>query len=180
MLLTLGHGNLGRADLGRLVTGAGLSLLVDVRRSPGSRRHPHVNRGELQRWLPELGVAYRWAEDLGGRRTADPSSPHVALTDEAFRGYADHMATTAFRIALQEVVDAAQRGTVAVLCAEADWRRCHRQMIADAAVILHEVPVEHLGHDGHHEAHVPSSTARTDGQRLVYDVGGVQPTLFDG
>jgi uncharacterized protein (DUF488 family) len=179
MLVTLGHGNLGRRELGALIAGAGVALLVDVRRSPGSRRHPHVNRGELERWVPELGITYRWIEDLGGRRTAHPNSPHGALTDDAFRGYADHMATPAFRRALLHVVEEAQRRTVAVLCAEGDPNRCHRQLIADAAVLLHGLTVQHLTHDGRREAHTPSAIARIEGERVVYDVGGVQPTLFE-
>lgn len=178
-LLTVGHGNLTRTELATLLTTGGLSLVIDVRRSPGSRRHPHVNRGELEGWLPDLGIAYRWEEALGGRRAAAPDSPHVALADEAFRGYADHMASEPFRDALASVVEAAHDRTVAVMCAEADWRRCHRQLIADAVVLLHDAAVGHLGHDGQREPHVVSAGVRRDRGRIVYDAGGSQPGLFD-
>ena len=49
---------------------AGVAVLVDVRTAPGSRRHPHVARAELERWLPEAGLSYRWEKRLGGFRNA--------------------------------------------------------------------------------------------------------------
>lgn len=90
-LLTFGHGSLERTQLAARLEGAGVELVVDVRRSPGSRRHPQVNRGELKRWLPETGIAYRWEDDLGGRRDPAADSPNVAWSDPDFRGYADHL-----------------------------------------------------------------------------------------
>ena len=55
-LLTVGHGALSQQDLGALLTGAGVEVLVDVRRFPGSRAHPHVTADALAAWLPPLGV----------------------------------------------------------------------------------------------------------------------------
>jgi uncharacterized protein (DUF488 family) len=178
-LLTVGHGRLEQDGFATLLTRTGVSLLVDVRRSPGSRRHPHVNRGVLERWLPDQGIAYRWEEVLGGRRPVAADSAHVALADEAFRGYADHMASEAFSAALSRIIEAARERTVALMCAEADWRRCHRQMIADALVLLHDVEVTHLGHDGELEEHRITGVARRVGERVVYDGGAQQPGLFD-
>jgi hypothetical protein len=42
VLLTVGHGNLDRRSLGGLLTGAGIHVLVEVRRFPGSRTNPDV------------------------------------------------------------------------------------------------------------------------------------------
>ena len=64
----MGHGTLPVADVAALLTGAGVQELVDVRRFPGSRVHPHVSRDALAQWLPAAGVAYRWEPRLGGRR----------------------------------------------------------------------------------------------------------------
>ncbi|MDQ3537496.1 MAG: DUF488 domain-containing protein, partial [Actinomycetota bacterium] len=55
-LLTVGHGTLQQPDLARLLRGAGVSQLVDIRRYPDSRRHPQVAREALQGWLPGAGV----------------------------------------------------------------------------------------------------------------------------
>ena len=54
-LLTVGHGKLDRGSLGGLLVGAGVDLVVDVRRFPGSRRNPDSGREALASWLPEPG-----------------------------------------------------------------------------------------------------------------------------
>ena len=64
MLLTFGHGTATAERMTELLQGAGVTVLVDVRTAPASRRHPHVARAELQRWLrtPTLPVGMvRWA-----------------------------------------------------------------------------------------------------------------------
>jgi uncharacterized protein (DUF488 family) len=57
MLLTFGHGTATAGRMTELLTGAGIAVLVDIRTAPGSRRHPHVARAELERWLPEEGIS---------------------------------------------------------------------------------------------------------------------------
>src|SRR4051794_41849373 len=74
-LLTVGHGPQDRASLGARLTAAGIGQIVDVRRFPGSRNNPDVAREELGRWLPALGIGYRWEERLGGRRRLPPGGP---------------------------------------------------------------------------------------------------------
>ena len=53
-----------------------------------------------------------------------------------------------FRTALDRLLAEAQTRPTAVLCAESLWWRCHRRLIADATLLLHEIPVEHLLHTG--------------------------------
>jgi len=50
VLLTVGHGPDDRAVLAARLTDAGIDLLVDVRRFPGSRSNPDVRLEELERW----------------------------------------------------------------------------------------------------------------------------------
>lgn len=171
MLITVGHGTLPADDLVDLLRQAGVELLVDVRTHPGSRRNPQFNRGELETWLPEAGIDYRWEPRLGGRRDPVEDSEHVALEHPQFRAYADHMAGEDFRTALAEVLGEARDRRVAVMCAESVWWRCHRRLLADAAVLLHDVQVRHLFHDGRLQPHPPMEVARVDDGRVVYDVG---------
>jgi uncharacterized protein (DUF488 family) len=177
LLYTVGHGTLPAAAFVELMDGPGVTQIVDVRSYPGSRRNPQYGRAELERWLPAAGIGYTWEPRLGGRRRADATSPHVALRHEAFRGYADHMGRAEFRSALGALVDLAASTPTAVLCSESVWWRCHRRLLADAAVLLHGVPVAHLFHDRRLVAHQPASEARVDGNRLVYDVGTATPLL---
>jgi uncharacterized protein (DUF488 family) len=177
MLLTFGHGTATAARMTGLLRAAGVAALVDVRIAPGSRRHPHVARAELERWLPEAGISYRWDKRLGGFRRPDPDSPDVVWREEMFRGYAAHMRTAEFSTAVDEVLTEAAADPTAVMCAESLWWRCHRRMIADFVSAARGVPVRHLLHDGRLEEHrlSPGLRRRDDGL-LVYDAG--QPTLL--
>ena len=176
MLLTFGHGAASAEQMIGLLQGAGISLLVDVRTAPGSRRHPHVARAELRRWLPEAGISYHWEIRLGGFRTPEPDSPDVAFNIDSLRGYAGHMRTPAFATAVDQVLALAGARGTAVMCAESLWWRCHRRMLADFVIAARGMPVRHLMHDGRLEEHrlSPGLRLREDGL-LVYDGG--QPML---
>jgi uncharacterized protein (DUF488 family) len=171
MLLTTGHGTASQDELTARLRGAGVALLVDVRTAPGSTRHPHVARAALEQWLPEAGIAYRWEKDLGGFRKPAPDSPDVVWREPMFRGYAGWMRQPPFRAALERVL-ADGDGTV-VMCSESVWWRCHRRLLADAAVLLHGAEVRHLMPDGSTPAHRPTEGARVTPAGLVYDEGAL-------
>ena len=172
--MTVGHGALAASVFADLVGVAGVRLVVDVRRFPGSRRHPQFGQDAMRGWLGEVGVSYRWDEDLGGFRTARPGSPNAALRHPSFHAYADYMGEAPFAAAVERLVDDAQRGAgpVAVMCAEALWWRCHRRLIADHLGLVCHEEVRHLMHDGRLMPHRPTDVARVgpDGT-LVYDAG---------
>lgn len=180
MLITVGHGTLAQEALLALLRAASVAELVDVRSHPGSRRVPHVAREAMREWLPEGGIDYRWEPSLGGRRRAVRPSPNLALRNASFRAYADQMATDQFLDALAALVAGARVRRIAVMCAESVWWRCHRRLIADAAILLHAGEVSHLFHDGRLDSHRPSPEARVaqrdDGTPIVvYDVGVDRP-----
>lgn len=174
-LRTVGHGTLPDRELVSLLEGAGVSRLVDVRSFPGSRRNPQFGRAEMERWLPAAGIAYAWLPALGGRRRPVRGSEHVALRHDAFRAYADHMATAAFRTGVDELVTMAGAAPTAVLCSESVWWRCHRRLLADHLVLVDGVEVHHLMHDGRLTPHRPTDGVRLAEDRLVYDVGVTPP-----
>ncbi|HEX6247649.1 MAG TPA: DUF488 domain-containing protein [Nocardioidaceae bacterium] len=167
-LLTVGHGRLDEESLTSLLRGASVELLVDVRRFPGSRANPAVARDALAGRLPEAGIDYRWEERLGGRR----SLPSGADEDPwwqvaAFRAYAAHTRTPAFRAALADLLGEVAGRQVAVMCSESVWWRCHRRLVADVATVAHGVAVRHLMHDGRLVEHRPAEGARLRGDGLV-------------
>jgi uncharacterized protein (DUF488 family) len=176
-LLTVGHGTLSEEQLTGLLRGAGVETLVDVRTAPGSRRHPQVGRTEMERWVPEAGIAYYWEPRLGGWRKADPDSPNTALRNGSFRGYADYMRSEQFWDALDEVLGRAAKNRTAVMCSESVYWRCHRRLIADAATIGRQARVLHLAHDGRLTPHQLTEGVRPAGGRPVYDVGTARPLL---
>lgn len=172
---TVGHGTRTTEELADLLREAGVNRLVDVRRFPGSRRHPHFAREALADSLPALGIEYDWrGEELGGRRSRkkDGSSRHPAWRNDAFGGYADYMDTPEFRAALERLEAEASGGVrLAVMCAETLWWRCHRRLIADA-LVLRGSRVVHLIQPGNSADHPGNESARPgDDGYPVYDVG---------
>lgn len=175
-LLTFGHGTASEDEVVALLRGAGVESVVDVRSAPGSRRNPQFARSELERWLPEAGIGYRWDKRLGGFRRLPDDSPDVACRNDAFRAYAAHMRTREFTDGVSELLDEASGVQHAVMCSESLWWRCHRRMISDFVRLVRGVPVRHLTHRGELDEHRPMDGVRVrDDGHLVYDAG--QPTL---
>ncbi len=153
---TLGHSNRSVAALIEILLAHDIGLLLDIRAFPRSRRHPHFNRSILEGTLAGRDLGYRWSGDtLGGFRKPRSDSPHTALLDVAFRGFADYMESENLHGAVREMLDLTTRHRVAVMCAEADYRHCHRQFIADH-LSSQSVDVIHLSSTGpgqHHRLH---------------------------
>ena len=166
MLFTVGHGRLQREDLASLLTGAAIELLVDIRRFPGSRANSAAAKGAVPDLTNEVGIDYRWEEDLGGRRNLNAAqrraSPDTWWRVEAFRAYSAWTRDPAFRTALDRVVADARERRTAVMCSESVWWRCHRRIVADVVSTVHELPVGHLMHTGAVNTHVPSEGLRLD------------------
>jgi uncharacterized protein (DUF488 family) len=167
-LYTMGHGTLGADAFAATLRAAGVSTAVDVRRFAGSRRHPQFGAAEMGSWLDEAGITYRPIPELGGRRTPQPNSTNVALRNSGFRGYADYMQTQEFRDAFAGLIALARSQPVAIFCAETLWWRCHRRLVADAAVLLAGMSVTHLTPASTATHHLTPGVRRT-GEGLIYD-----------
>ncbi|MEE6271913.1 DUF488 domain-containing protein [Georgenia sp. MJ206] len=173
-LLTVGHGPLDRDSLAALLTGAGVELLVDVRRFPGSRNNPDVKREAVEEWSAAAGITYVWEPRLGGRRhlgkDADAASPDQWWRVAAFRAYAGYTRTEGFTAAMDDLVARTRDQRVAVMCSESVWWRCHRRLIADVAALGRGLDVAHLMPTGVLSIHVTSAGARRTGDgTLVWD-----------
>jgi uncharacterized protein (DUF488 family) len=133
---TVGHSNRDWESFLGLLAGSGIALVADVRRFPGSRRHPHFNREALEAELPRAGIAYRHFGSLGGRRgRRAPGSPNTGWRVEAFNAFADYMDTPEFLEGLGALTACASTARAAVMCSEAVPWRCHRRLIADALIV---------------------------------------------
>jgi uncharacterized protein (DUF488 family) len=173
---TIGHSSLPLAAFLALLRDGGIQQLADVRRFPGSRKHPHFAGPALARSLEAAGIAYRHFPALGGFRRARPDSLHRAWRVAGFRGYADHMGTPEFAAALSELERWAEQAPSAVMCAEAHFRSCHRQLLSDA-LLRDGFVVTHLLAPGRRETHRLPPFARLDRGRIVYDGDADEPEL---
>src|SRR5688572_2234341 len=104
-IYTIGHSTRALAELAGLLREHDVTRLADIRRFPGSRRHPHFSKESLEQNLPRAGVEYVHFESLGGRRKPAKKSRNMGWESEQFRGYADHMATDEFRDAIAKLLD---------------------------------------------------------------------------
>ena len=167
-LFTVGHSTRSIDELIGLLEAAEVERLVDVRRFPGSRRHPQFAREALAAALGERGIDYVHEPALGGFRRPLPDSPNGGWEQTAFQGYADHMATPEFAAALAQLEREATERPTAIMCAEAQWWRCHRRLIADALTVR-GWRVLHLGLGAEPVAHelTPFAVLHDDGS-LTY------------
>jgi uncharacterized protein (DUF488 family) len=118
-----------------LLEAARVKTLVDVRSVPRSRRHPQFERQALCAELPAHEIEYAHAKALGGFRRSQPGSPNGGWEHPAFQGYADYMATLEFGVALEALQQRARVQRTCIMCAEAQWWRCHRRLVSDALVV---------------------------------------------
>jgi len=140
---TAGHGTRSGEALINMLRKAGVQTLVDVRRFPSSRRNPQFNQGPLARAVADAGIAYRHVEALGGRLSGEPGEERFAcIRTPAFRSYAARMGRPEWQEAL---ASALQEPVPCFMCAETDWRRCHRKVISELLAardheVLHLLP----------------------------------------
>ncbi|MGQ0713382.1 MAG: DUF488 domain-containing protein [Gemmatimonadaceae bacterium] len=166
VVCTIGHSTRTIEDFLGLLRREGVRALVDVRAFPMSRRYPHFNREALARTLDEQGIEYTHAPSLGGRRRPQPASKSTAWRNESFRAYADHMATSVFRRALDAVIANARRTPTTIMCAEAVPWRCHRGLISDA-LVAQGCEVRHVL-DAGTQLHTLTAFARIVGPDVTY------------
>jgi uncharacterized protein (DUF488 family) len=166
-ILTVGHSNHEESAFLQLIRGAEIELIADVRANPRSR-YPQFNRSALAGTMKAAGIGYApLGADLGGRREPLPDSVNTALEEGPFRGYADHLGTEQFEAGIGMLEDLAGERRTAVLCAEADWTRCHRRLIADV-LVARGWQVIHLGPDGSLISHELSELAVVENGRVTY------------
>ena len=161
-MLTVGHSTHSIERFLALLEGAGAETVADVRRFPGSRRHPQFGADALRASLATTGIGYEhFGEELGGRRRSQrrPASPSP-WRNASFAAYAEHTETEEFARGLARLEALGRERRVAIMCAEAQWWRCHRRLIADA-LLARGWDIVHVGSDGRREPHANLLTPRS-------------------
>src|SRR5688572_9131330 len=104
-----------------------IAELVDVRANPFSRR-PGFSKKSLAESVRAAGIEYRH-EPLLGNALRD-----VEGFDEARGLMREYLAAGEAAKAVDRLVALAEGRRIAVLCLESDQRRCHRQVVLEAAL----------------------------------------------
>lgn len=119
-------------ELIRDLTRLGVTVVVDVRLNPISRR-PGFSTSGLARALAEAGIGYEHRPQLGNptsNRAGFAGSPDELAAARAV--YRKVLASEEGGRALAEIAELSRRERVALLCYEADQRRCHRDVLIEA------------------------------------------------
>jgi uncharacterized protein (DUF488 family) len=167
-LYTIGHSTRTLDELIAALQAHEIRTLVDIRSIPMSRRLPHFNRESLETALPEAGIRYVWMKELGGRRKKiRDNSPHIAIRSDSFRNYADYMLTQEFRDGIAHLLELADEGRTAYMCAERVYFHCHRMMVSDW-LVAHGHEVLHIDATGPTRPHKLMQEARMIDGELLY------------
>ena len=132
---TVGHSTHSFPAFLALLQAHAIETVADVRRFPGSRRHPQFAAQPLADALAANGIAYRWYSELGGRRRPDlQDDAGSAWRHPSFRAYAQHLQSEEFARGLEALLYIAKGSRTVIMCSELLWWRCHRRLIADVMV----------------------------------------------
>jgi uncharacterized protein (DUF488 family) len=162
------------ADFTEMLRRHGIEQVADVRSIPQSRYNPQFNRDTLDVSLRESGISYIHMPGLGGFRKSRASASEKGSSVKrvkrpSFQGYIEYMETDAFKSHLQHLYALGEEKRTAFMCAEADPKKCHRSMIADALTVRGCEVIHILGIDGTETHRLPHG-AVADGTEIRYPV----------
>lgn len=181
-MLTIGHSTLPLVVFLGALREAGCTTLVDVRSIPRSRHNPQFEQPALFAAIEAAGIRAVWRRGLGGRRSSRRGSINTGWRNASFRGYADYMQTEQFADEMRWLLSLDNLRGVTIMCAEAVPWRCHRSLIADAALVR-GVEVSDIFVDPEGgvklKPHQLTSFARVEGERLFYPDPAAPGTLFE-
>jgi uncharacterized protein (DUF488 family) len=166
-IFTVGHSTLPIERFIALLQTYGIERLVDIRTMPRSRHNPQFNDTALAASLTAHNLEYLHIQALGGLRHARKDSPNTGWRNASFRGYADHMQTTAFQGALEALIHMSRQKRVAIMCAEAVPWRCHRSLVGDA-LSVRGVPAIEILSESSYRMHKLTPFAHVEGMRITY------------
>lgn len=167
-IFTVGHSTRQIEELIKILTTHEVNILADIRSFPKSRTNPQFNSDTIEPRLAEHSIRYVWLQKLGGRRRRlGKDSKNTCWNNASFRNYADYMETLSYQEGVDELLQLAKQGTVAIMCAETLYWRCHRSMIA-GSLKSHAIQVTHILNDEHTREHQYTECARIRNGQLAY------------
>jgi hypothetical protein len=129
-IYSVGYEGLRVPGLVDALVAAGVSLLVDVRLNPVSRK-PGWSKNPLRASLEAASIDYRHEATLGN--PPDNRDGFRQGDGQAARRRLGAILVDRSGDALQRLVDDARERRIAVLCVERSARHCHRQLVTDMA-----------------------------------------------
>lgn len=169
-IFTIGHSTRSIPQFVDLLRVGQVSLVVDVRTVPRSRRNPQYNEDVLASELGEYQVGYTRIAALGGLRGRSPGVPQALnglWENKSFHNYADYALSDEYSAGLTECLNLASGHRCAIMCAEAVWWRCHRRIIADYLLARGKTVLHLMGEDRVQAARLTQGAVLADG-KVIY------------
>ncbi len=94
-----------------------ITVVADIRSFPRSRWQPQYNQKALANSLLESGIQYFHFPELGGKADEQPR-------------FSQKLETGALDEAVATLTNLAEEQPLAYMCAEGDWRACHRAVLS--------------------------------------------------
>jgi uncharacterized protein (DUF488 family) len=143
-LFSIGHSNAGIGAFVDLLRLYRIIALVDVRSQPYSRYNQHFSREHLKHSLTEAGIDYIYlGKEIGGR----PEDPAFYFQN----GKVDYdlvARSPLYLSGIERLLALASERRVAFMCAEADYKGCHRYWLITRTLVGRGIEVRHILHSG--------------------------------
>lgn len=119
----------------------GVKILVDVRELPLSRKRGFSKRG-LSSALTKCGIAYAHMPTLGCPKPIRDALKTDGNWPRYARDFGIHLSKQA--VSISELAKLARNTPACLLCFEADFKRCHRSIVARAAMKVGAPRIVHI------------------------------------
>lgn len=140
-LFTIGYENATLVDFIATLHAARVTLLLDVREFPLSRKKGFSKRA-LSEAVQAAGIAYRHERDLGSPKTLRQQLHSDGDYAQFFSSFSKYLKLQAPLLA---ELAADLEGKVALMCFERDPATCHRSIVAKQLESLVDLKTKHLG-----------------------------------
>src|SRR5262245_17544817 len=143
-LFSIGHSNAELNAFLVLLRRHEIAVLVDTRSMPYSRYNQHFSREPLRQSIEEAGIKYVYlGKEIGGR----PEDPALYFPNGKV-DYESVAQTLLYLGGIERLLTLASDRHVAFMCAEADYKSCHRYWLITRTLLERGIEVQHILHSG--------------------------------
>ena len=143
-LYSIGHSNASIETFLTLLRRHRIDLLADVRSQPYSRYNPHFGRERLKRTLEENKINYHFLGDRIGGRPADKNF----LLKDGRTDYEKLSSSALYLEGIGQLITLGELHEICFMCAEADFKKCHRYWLITRTLVENGIAVNHILHSG--------------------------------
>ena len=144
-IYTIGHSKHTREQFLKLLAGAEIEVLVDVRSNPHSKWNTFANRDNLKGVIESAGIQYLYMGDLLGGR---PSDADVYNEETGKADYLMIQEKDYFKEGINRLLDGLKKYRVCIMCAEENPNSCHRNFLVAENLRKAGVKILHIRGDG--------------------------------